>query len=438
MMAGRMCGIQPHAGREMAERRNIGEILMSFGRITEEDVTEAVAYQKEHGGYFGEALLSLGLISQEELEWGLASQFDLPYVFPDADSIDPRAASLVTPEWALAHLALPIMMTEQALTVVVDSPVKTRAIQDLQARTDREIELALASPSRIRGLIRQVYARDRPDEEAGRSAPVKLQEVFSRALDAGALRFGVSVRGQRAWAWYEDGGRVRRHRLHGLWDSELQALVAPPPEEALEERASRGDWSARINRDGVVHPVAVRYLGDESGAEYLFRPVRDDTVVEERFDPPSRETLSEVRLLARSGAARFLVTSEPQDLGGEILPHLSTLLLDSSWRSVHVSDGVRPPPPESFSLELPRDDPESWRGELEGLKAFHFDAVAVDLSGPADRWIESALDIADVAFLLWEGNRDRKVAHEAGVRWELRVETIDEDRLRWTLDPLQG
>ena len=114
----------PEQGKwTMAERRTIGQILMSFGRITEEDVGRALEYQRESGGYFGEALLAMGFVSQEELEWGLASQFDLPYVFPEADSIDPEAASLVSPEWALAHLTLPILKTQDSLTVVVDSPI---------------------------------------------------------------------------------------------------------------------------------------------------------------------------------------------------------------------------------------------------------------------------------------------------------------------------
>ena len=75
----------------MGERRTLGDILVSLGRVTEDDVATALAFQREHGGYFGEALLACGLLTRDELEWGLASQFDLPYVFPDADAIDPRA-----------------------------------------------------------------------------------------------------------------------------------------------------------------------------------------------------------------------------------------------------------------------------------------------------------------------------------------------------------
>ncbi|MGD8601615.1 MAG: hypothetical protein PVF19_09730, partial [Gemmatimonadota bacterium] len=103
----------------MNQRGTIGSILMSVGRITEQDVAAALAYQRDNGGYFGEALMACGVVSEGEVEWGLASQFDLPYVFPEADSVDYKAASLVSPEWALAHLTLPIMKTSDTLTVVV-------------------------------------------------------------------------------------------------------------------------------------------------------------------------------------------------------------------------------------------------------------------------------------------------------------------------------
>lgn len=52
----------------MSEKRTIGEILSSLGRISQADIETALAYQKEHGGYFGEALIACGLVSGEELE----------------------------------------------------------------------------------------------------------------------------------------------------------------------------------------------------------------------------------------------------------------------------------------------------------------------------------------------------------------------------------
>ncbi len=421
---------------KMAERRTIGQILMSFGRITEDDVARALDYQREHGGYFGEALLALGLVSQEELEWGLASQFDLPYVFPEADSIDPEAASLVSPEWALAHLTLPIMKTQDTLTVVVDSPIKTEAVDDLQARTDLNIELALASSSRIRELIRQVYARAVAQEELERPTPTTLREVFAMALDAGSNRFGISTRGAKAWGWWDDAGKIRRRPLTATWENELEEIMSPSPSEQIGD-APRAKWTSQMNREGMVHPVEVRYMGDETGREFLFRPVHERSILQERFSPPPQGILSEIRLLARSGAARFIVITEPEELGYEILPHLPLLILEPSWRSIYINDKGGEAAGEAFSVELPPDDRDAWVEELEALRPFHFDVVTVDLSPPPTEWLERCLDVAAVAFVRWLDGMDPRSAHEAGIRWELEIRKRDTDQLEWSLEPLQ-
>ena len=423
----------------MAERQNIGEILKSFGRIDQDDVGRAVDYQQQHGGYFGEALVALGLVSQDELDYGLASQFNLPYVFPDAESVDPHAASLVTPEWALAHLTLPIMATEEGLTVLVDSPMRSEAVEDLRARTDQEIQLALASASKIRELIRRVFARGAAQESEEPPVPARFQEVLSLALEAGSSRFGISVRGHRAWAWYDDEGRIRRRPLDGLWESEIDSLVSPSPSEEIAPGDQRKEWHGEINREGVVHRVVIRYMGSEGGAEYLFRPIREGSRLKERFDPPPQGVVSEVRMLARSGSARFIVVAQPESLGRAILPHLPELLLDPSWRSIHLTRGRRAPGDEAFTIELPPDDRDSWPVEFEALRPFHFDAVTAELPAEDPDWIQPLLDIASVVFLLWPEEVDPEPTRDAGIRWELRVdEDAEGDRIEWTLAPSRG
>lgn len=418
----------------MAERRTIGQILMSFGRINAADAERALEYQRDHGGYFGEALLALGLVSQDELEWGLASQFDLPYVFPDADSVDPEAVALVSPEWALAHLTLPIMRTADTLTVVVDSPIKTDAVDELAARTDRKIQLALASSAKIRELIRQVFARATARDEAERLEPLPLSDALALALNAAAARFGVSTRRQTAYFWYDDGGTIRRRPLEGSWSADLDGLMDPPTSGPTKGK-DRAQWAGRMSRNGIVTPVEARYLADETGAEYLFRPVQERSALQERFPPPNAGVLSEVRLLSRSGSARFIVTAQPGTVGHEIMPHLPALLLDPSWRAIYVHAADRKAAAESFSIPMPRD-PQKWASELETLRAFHFDVVTVDLTGNAESWAASALDVASVAFLLWPDAMDRRLAWEAGIRWEIHIERQGAAHLEWFLNPL--
>lgn len=418
----------------MTERRSIGDILAGLGRISEDDISQALEYQREKGGFFGEALVACGIVSEEEVEWGLASQFDLPYVFPESEAVDLEAAALVSPEWALAHLTLPILKTESTLKVIVDSPLKDAPIDELRARTDLDVDIALASPAAIRELIRQVFARAAAVEEEQR-APLSLENTLEKVHDARASRWGVSIRGLRAHAWWDERGTIRRRLLAGDWQEALERLLAPPPGQVVLD-ATRSLWDAEIDHAGVVMPVEVHCIADESGREYLFAPRETEASLEERFSPPTPGIVSEIRILARSGTARFIVTTHPPELGHEILPHLPELTLDASWRSIYLHAQDQPAAAEAFSVKLPAA-PETWESEIEALRAFHFDVVTVDLSGGDNEWAQSALDIASVAFLLWHDD-DLEAADEAGIRWKLGIERKDDGHLEWSLDSLGG
>lgn len=417
----------------MTQRPSLGQILLGSGRITEADVERALAYQRERGGFFGQALVACGLISEGEVEWSLASQFELPYVFPEAEAVDYEAASLVSPDWALAHLTLPILKAAGSLKVIVDSPLDTRHVDELAERTGLGVELALASPSKIRELIREVYARGTAADEEPPTPPLDLGRALDTVLDAHAPRFGISVRDVKAWVWWDDAGTIRRRPLAGDWLAELEGALDPGPTQ-MTKGHTQTSWSGMLARGGVTTPVEVRSLADESGRELLFHPRHAEARGERRFAAPPAGIVSEVRLLARSGKARFAVTAEPGALGHEILPHLPFLLLDPSWRSVYVHADDRPGEEEAFSRRLPTT-PETWRAELEALRAFHFDVATVDLEGGTDGWLADALDVASVAFVL---RRESELgpAHAAGIRWRIHVARGSGGEIEWSLSPL--
>lgn len=412
------------------EKRTIGQVLKGLGRVTEDDIETALDHQRENGGFFGEALVACGIVSEEELEFGLASQFDLPYLFPDADAVDLEAAALVSPEWALEHLTLPILRTADTLKVVVDSPLKDGPIAELRLKTDLEVELGLASPGTIRELIRQVYARAAALDDEPRE-PLSLENTLDAVQDAEASRWGLSVRGGRGHAWWDDHGTIRRRTLAGDWREALESQLSPPPGEAVT--GTRVQWDATIGRSGSEVRVTVHCIADESGREYLFLP-RQKEPVEERFTPPPPGIVSEIQILARAGTARFAVTADPSELGHELLPHLPELVLEPSWRSIYLHARDQAAASRAFSVELPAE-PQSWGREMEALKVFHFDAVTVDLSGGDRSWATAALDVASVAFILWShGEIDQ--ARDAGIRWCLGVRRGEGGELEWSLASL--
>jgi hypothetical protein len=429
--------LEPEDGIEdsgsLVRHSMIGQILQSFGRITEQDVENALAYQQSHGGYFGEALLGLGLVNREELDWGLASQFDIPYVIPDADSIDLEAAALVTPEWALANLTLPILKTAETLTVIVDTPIWSDAVEELKSRTRLQVELGLASSSRIRELIREVYAERLPAvREIERHEVQGLEAFIAEAVDARAARFGVSVRGGEAVGWFEGEQTERRRTLDSAWNTDLENLMSRPPFEA-RGASDQDSWIAEMVHEGKISRVNVHYLAGGDGEEYVFETDAPDTAPS--FDPPRPTMLAEIRMLVESGSARFVVTTTPESLGPRILHHLPEILLEGPARSVAVTDSEQVPT-GVFARTVPPEE-VALTAALQGLRKFRFEAVSADLSGNPTDWVDQLMEVAQTVFVLWNAERDRQVAHVAGVRWHLKIDETLGDRLEWVLHPLR-
>lgn len=423
----------------MAERRTIGDILIDLGRITQDDVDRALQHQQRNGGFFGEALIALGIVAREELEWTLASQFDIPYVFPEADSVDLDAAALVTAEWALANLTVPIMKTADAMMVIVDSPIRSSSIDELEKLTGLRIELALASSGKIRELIRQVYARigahsDRlPDP-----IPGNLTDFVPFAFEQGAVRFGISIRGARATGWYETATSIHRTPLAPTWAEELDRLAAPPPTEQGDGDADPpriATWSGEFQFAGSSVPVEASSLRSNTGREFLFTRAEYRATPRNEYAPPPAGILAEIGLLVRTGPVRFLLSTSPGIDPGKLLPQLPALLLDPMWRSVHLRQEIADSDSEVFLTILPEAAAARTQA-LREIRDFRFDVVTALLPGPLTDWVEDVADIGRVTFVPCTSPDDREAARRAGFGWELRVTTDDSGATGWSLAPL--
>ena len=54
--------------------RPLGRVLTKMGKVTREQVIEALKYQKEHGGLIGNVMLKLGFIQPDDVVTALALQ----------------------------------------------------------------------------------------------------------------------------------------------------------------------------------------------------------------------------------------------------------------------------------------------------------------------------------------------------------------------------
>jgi hypothetical protein len=131
----------------------IGALFVRKGLVSEEQLAEALAHQREHGGKLGETLVEMGLVTRVMLASVLASQWDeLGGVRGQLRVADPKMAPLPKPPDAPIRLAAvprrePVTsvaalaeLTERLSTL--ETELRTRL--DRQAQTIGELKARLA------------------------------------------------------------------------------------------------------------------------------------------------------------------------------------------------------------------------------------------------------------------------------------------------------
>jgi hypothetical protein len=412
----------------MTVKRQLGAILLESGRISQQDVDRVLDYQRTHGGFFGQAIIALGILSREEIDWALASQFDLPFIFPNPDAVDREAAMLVPADWALAHLAVPIVKAGKSLTVVVADPLDADSLEDLHARTGYEVEMALASASRIRELIRSIYGDGSPVKPVD-TTPVSMDELVSDALAAGADRIGISVRGSQATGWFAARNTRERRPLLDGWETAFEDMLDPSPFDAAERSGgTMQKFDANLHRAGMDTGVEVQVMSSPGGTEFLLRPTKSAPAKKATGVTLPPAVTAELRLLARTGGARIVMPANGADFVRDLVPQMPLLMAGEHVRAVHITsaDDV----PGIYTMRA-ADAGDDLAGAVE---AYDFDAVTVDMPLNDARAV-SVVGVAPITFVYADNTNDRSALQNAGINWILHV-SRNQDALAWELRPV--
>jgi hypothetical protein len=367
----------------------LGEILTDLGRITPEDIERALAFQREHGGFFGDALVALGIVSEEEIRFALADQYDLPVVHLLPANIDRGVARTVPAEWARERRVLPVLRDGDTVTVIAAAPPSETEFGEIRAMTLAErVEVAVSAPDTIAVLIDAVHQLASHHIEAATVA-----EWVAGAVDAGAALLGVSARGDETFAWFREGGRTVRTPVGAAWRDDIAALVAGGA--GVRDAALRS-FPAVLSLGDRSWRVVCSTLESRDALEFVVR-------IDAELPRAPAEVSRELRAALLPGAARartLRVRSplEPAMAGivEALVPTLPGALLETGARSAHLSDRPVAVPPGVLAL---RSGP-NLADTLAALEPLGLDALTLDVDrlGPDD--LELACRVAPlVAFL---------------------------------------
>ena len=147
----------------------IGDLLVEAGAITEEELQEALAYQKENGGRIGNIIMELGFISQELLITVLTTQMGIDYIELKACKLDEDLLKQIPENLVNKYKAVPIGYDDanpNILRVAMVDPMDLNAIDDIGIAMNAQVEPLLAMEDDVMETIGKYYGNAQAMEAA--------------------------------------------------------------------------------------------------------------------------------------------------------------------------------------------------------------------------------------------------------------------------------
>ena len=147
----------------------IGDVLVAAGAITEEQLQEGLAKQKETGRKLGNALVDLGFISNDMLITVLTTQLGIDYIELKGAKIEEKVIHMVPENMVTKYQAIPIEIdpdNPNILKVAMADPMVIMAMDDIGLVTNLQVEPMLASEEGIRNAIDKYYGSAQAMEAA--------------------------------------------------------------------------------------------------------------------------------------------------------------------------------------------------------------------------------------------------------------------------------
>ena len=163
----------------------IGDILLSMNKVTDEQLEEALAMQKDDPREVGKILLSLGYIHKTDLAEALAKRLRLEFVELTERDVDRSASVLVEQKVLRKHGVIPLRIEGGRLVVAMSDPTNIYALEDLMMISGHPITPVVALEDEIQRVHNKVFAMSEEISEFLQEASKETVEQDQGDLDLG-------------------------------------------------------------------------------------------------------------------------------------------------------------------------------------------------------------------------------------------------------------
>lgn len=149
---------QPDKPRAL-NRHRLGDMLVLAGKITREQLEEAIQVQSDQGTRLGSTLVALGYIDEPVLSRFLSTQQGVEAVQGEELVVQPAAEALLPQEFIVRFEVIPLAVRKRTLIVATATPMNLALMDEVRFVTGfYDIEAVLVPEVTLRRTIEERYA----------------------------------------------------------------------------------------------------------------------------------------------------------------------------------------------------------------------------------------------------------------------------------------
>jgi len=157
-------------------RRRIGDILVSEGIVTPEQLDEALKIQSRTGELLGSILMDLGLVAEADVAKTICIQYQLPFITLSNYELDNKLAKLLPKEFLIAHKLLPFDKIGDMLLIMVTEIPPDTVLAEIPKLTNLNVALYVGYSSEVNRTLDSLFSGQKPASaaaagQAGKAAP---------------------------------------------------------------------------------------------------------------------------------------------------------------------------------------------------------------------------------------------------------------------------
>src|SRR4051812_3104467 len=138
-------------------KARLGEFLLAKGIITEQQLEQALARQKELGGPLGEALVAKGFVSTTMLGSYMEELTTFPYVELSSFPVNIALAQQIPEAYSRQHLVTAFAEWDDAIQVAMVNPQNLAIVDELRDRLKRRVIPFFAFKSDVLEALNRVF-----------------------------------------------------------------------------------------------------------------------------------------------------------------------------------------------------------------------------------------------------------------------------------------